>query len=199
MSISRILLNLSIVAMFLIIPFRLVDSQTKIDQSLIAKAERISNDRFPFSTDTPSGVRVLSAERIDFKMLTAIDDGFSELFKRARREGYSKRLAYSDYVVFIAKADRTKNSENNYSPDIAVPAGQYGGSVYDQGGFIYAAGMVIGYTPGAFIIANHDRELSRVSDIVRFEGEHIVLYHNDRDLYHETADHSSGGGHPILH
>ena len=33
---------------------------------------------------------------------------------------------------------------------------------------------------------------------VRFEGEHIVLYQNDRRRYQETADHSRGGGHPIL-
>ena len=68
----------------------------------------------------------------------------------------------------------------------------------DQGGFVYAAGMVISFNPGAFIIAEHTRDLNRVSDVVRFEGEHIVLYQNDRRRYQQTADHSRGGGHPIL-
>jgi hypothetical protein len=33
---------------------------------------------------------------------------------------------------------------------------------------------------------------------VRFEGEHLVLYFNDRALFNRTADHSTGGFHPIL-
>jgi hypothetical protein len=40
--------------------------------------------------------------------------------------------------------------------------------------------------------------LQRITDVVRYEGEHIVLYHNDRRKYRQTADHSKGGGHPIL-
>jgi hypothetical protein len=36
------------------------------------------------------------------------------------------------------------------------------------------------------------------STLVRYEGEHLVLYYNDRALYEKTADHSKGGGHPIL-
>jgi hypothetical protein len=91
-----------------------------------------------------------------------------------------------------------KDSSNAYSPDIAVPAGQYAGSGYDQGGFIYAAGMVLAFDPCAFVIADHSRDFGRVSNVVRFEGEHLVLFHNDRRLYNSTADHSRGGGHPIL-
>ena len=49
-----------------------------------------------------------------------------------------------------------------------------------------------------FVIAEHTRDLNRVSDVVRYEGEHLVLYHNDRRRYSQTADHSQGGGHPIL-
>jgi hypothetical protein len=107
-------------------------------------------------------------------------------------------LNYSDYTIFIARADRNKDSAGNYSPDIAVAANQYAGSVYDQGGYVYAAGMVVGYNPSAFMIAEHERNLQRITDVVRYEGEHIVLYHNDRRKYRETADHSKGGGHPIL-
>jgi hypothetical protein len=33
---------------------------------------------------------------------------------------------------------------------------------------------------------------------VRYEGEHLVLYHNDRRRYQRTFDHSKGGSHPIL-
>ncbi len=107
-------------------------------------------------------------------------------------------MNYSDYTIFIARADRTKNRDGIYSPDIAVAPAQYAGSIYDQGGFIYAAGMVLEFNPCVFVIAEHDREFRRVADVVRYEGEHLVLYYNDRALFEKTADHSRGGGHPIL-
>jgi hypothetical protein len=131
-------------------------------------------------------------------MLSAIDQGFADLFSVARRHGYRQRLNYSDYVVFIARPARTKDSRGTYSPDIALPAAQYAGTVYDQGGFIYAAGMVLDFNPPTMIIAEHNRDMQRVSNVVRYEGEHLVLYYNDRVLYERTADHSRGGGHPIL-
>ena len=131
-------------------------------------------------------------------MLNAIDKGLTELFAVAEKNGYQRRLNYSDYTIFIAKADRTTNSDKTYSPDIAIGAAQYAGSIYDQGGFVYAAGMVLGYNPCAFVFAEHTRDFQRVSEVVRYEGEHLVLYHNDRKLYNKTANHSQGGGHPIL-
>ena len=50
----------------------------------------------------------------------------------------------------------------------------------------------------AFVIAEHDRDFQRIANVVRYEGEHLVLYHNDRRRYAQTVDHSGGGGHPIL-
>ncbi len=168
------------------------------DRRTLSEARRISGDDFPVSLKTRKGTRIFAATRPSAKMLNAIDSGLAELFRVARRNGYNKNLRFSDYTVFVARPDRTRSADGQYSPDIAVGAAQYAGSVYDKGGYIYVAGMVIGYNPGAFIIGEHTGDVSRVSDIVRFEGEHIVLYHNDRKRYHQTADHSKGGGHPIL-
>jgi hypothetical protein len=174
-----------------------VNAQLRGDR-VIREAERISRDVFEVSVTTPRGARVYAVRRPTAKVLAAIDKGLADLFAIARRNGYRNRLNYSDYTIFIARADRRMTRDGQYSPDIAVPTGQYAGSVYDQGGFIYAAGMVISNNPPAFIIAEHERELERISEIVRYEGEHLVLFHNDRRRYHETADHSRGGGHPIL-
>jgi hypothetical protein len=165
---------------------------------LIARAEQITGDRFRVVTSTPRGVTVMAVNPPRPEVLATIDRGFAELFGVARRHGYQSHLNFSDYTVFIARADRTKDSSGQYSPDVAVPAGQYAGGYYDQGGFIYAAGMVLAFNPSAFIIAEHERDLSRISNIVRYEGEHIILYYNDRNLYARTADHSRGGAHPIL-
>jgi len=168
------------------------------DARLVARAEQLTGDRFRIEMTTPRGVRVYAISRPSGQLLRAIDNGLGDLFAVARRRGYRARLNYSDYTVFVARPDRTRDSSGAYSPDIAVGAAQYAGSVYDQGGYVYAAGMVLAFQPTAFVIADHDRDFARVSNVARYEGEHLVLYHNDPSLYQRTLDHSRGGSHPIL-
>ena len=167
-------------------------------RSVVAEAQRITGDSFTVTAKTQQGAVIYAVSRPNAAMLQAIDQGLTDLFAVARKNGYRKHLNYSDYSVFIAKADRTKNAAGVYSPDIAIGAAQYAGTEYDQGGYIYAAGMVVSNSPSAFVIAEHTKDLNRVSDVVRFEGEHLVLYFNDRRRYESTKDHSKGGGHPIL-
>lgn len=169
-----------------------------VNRDVIARAEQVTGDRFTVVTSTPQGVKVVALSVPRGEVLNAIDRGFAELFAIAQRHGYRNRLSFRDHTVFIARADRTVDSSGQYSPDIALPAGQYAGGYYDQGGYIYAAGMVLAFNPSAFIIAEHNRDLSRIANVVRYEGEHLVLYHNNRGLYQRTADHSRGGAHPIL-
>lgn len=165
---------------------------------VLADAQRITGDKFTVSAKTPKGALVYAVNKPSADVLKAIDKGLTDLFAVSRKNGYSRRLNYSDYTIYIGRADRTKDSAGQYSPDIAIGAAQYAGSVYDQGGFIYAAGMVIANDPCSFVIAEHTKDLERISNVVRYEGEHLVLYHNDRRRYAATADHSKGGGHPIL-
>ena len=172
--------------------------QTTFGQSLLVQAENITGDEFTVTTKTPKGAKIYAVKKPTAKMLEAVDKGLTDLFAVSKKNNYKARQNYSDYTIFISKADRSKDSAGNYSPDIAIGAAQYAGSVYDKGGYIYAAGMVLSNNPCAFIFAEHDKNLERVSEIVRYEGEHIVLFHNDRRKYRDTADHSKGGGHPIL-
>lgn len=168
------------------------------NRRVLAEAQRVTGDRFTVAVQTPMGANVYAVRRPSARVLNAIDRGLSDLFAVSRKDGYTRRLNYSDYSIYIGRADRTKDSAGSYSPDIAVRAAQYAGSVYDQGGFIYAAGMVIANDPSSFVMAEHTQDFDRISNVVRYEGEHIVLYHNDRRRYAATADHSRGGGHPIL-
>jgi len=165
---------------------------------LLARAESYTGDRFRFETLTPRGARVVSVNRPNAATMNAIDRGLADLFAVARRRGYRAALDHSEYTIFIALPDRTRDGSGRYSPDIALGAAQYRGSVYDQGGYVFAAGMVLSNDAGAFIVAEHERDFHRIGDVARYEGEHIVLYHNDRRLYAQTADHSRGGAHPIL-
>lgn len=176
----------------------LVHAQNRADAGVLSEAQRYSRDKFNFVVNSPRGARVYGVKKPSAQMLAAIDKGLTDLFAVARKNNYRKKLNYADYVIFIANPDRQKNADGGYSPDIAIGAAQYAGSVYDKGGYIYAAGMVIGYNPCAFLIGEHTKDFNRAADVVRYEGEHIVLYHNNRRLYNETADHSQGGGHPIL-
>ncbi|HEX8130541.1 MAG TPA: hypothetical protein VF527_15675 [Pyrinomonadaceae bacterium] len=169
-----------------------------VDRGTVARAESYTRDRFNYFTETPRGARVASVNRPRAEALRAIDEGLTDLFAAARRTGYRARLNYADYVVFIARADRTRDSTGAYSPDMAFDAGYYAGTVYDRGGSIYAAGMVSSYNPGALVVAEHERDFGRMANVVRYEGEHLVLYHNDRRRFQETADHSRAGAHPIL-
>ncbi len=177
---------------------QMAGAQSNTDHRLVAEAERITQDSFPIYTRTPRGAHVFARTHPRAQMLRAIDDGFAELFAIASRRRYAKRLKYSDYTVFIARPDRMKDLQGAYSPDVAVAAGQYAGGAYDQGGFIYAAGMVMAFNPCAFIIAEHAKDFGRVSRVVRYEGEHLILYYNDRRLFEKTANHSAGSQHPIL-
>jgi hypothetical protein len=169
-----------------------------VDRRALSQAEGYTGDRFGYFMETPRGAHVAALRRPRAEMLRAIDDGLAELFGVARRNGYRARLNYSDYTIFIGRADRTRNRDGQYSPDIAVGASQYRGSVYDQGGYVYAAGLVSSFEPCAFVIAEHETDWARVANVVRYEGEHLVLYHNDPRRYQETYDHSRGGSHPIL-
>jgi hypothetical protein len=193
----RILL-VAIVLIAIAAPIAIAQRNRSVDSRLVARAQEITGDHFSVVTSTPNGVTVVALTTPRREVLEAIDRGFADLFAVARRHGYRNHLNYGEYTVFVARPDRTKDSSGQYSPDIAVAAGQYAGSGYDQGGYIYAAGMVLAFNPSAFIIAEHERDWQRISNVVRFEGEHLVLYYNDRALYERTADHSRGGGHPIL-
>ncbi len=167
-------------------------------QGALGQVQRITGDRFSFRASTPNGANIVAVKRPSGAMLAAIDRGLTNLFTVARKNGYARRLGFAEYTIYIANADRNRNAAGQYSPDIAVGAAQYAGTDYDQGGFVYAAGMVAAFNPMSFVIAEHTSNFDRVSDVVRYEGEHLVLYHNDRRRYAQTADHSGGGGHPIL-
>jgi hypothetical protein len=182
----------------MIAAFGLTQIAAAQNPSVLAEAERITGDRFTYAARTSRGASVFAVSRPSPGDLAAIDTGLTDLFAVARKNGYRRHLNYSDYTVYIAKADITTDSDGRYSPGIAVPANQYRGSVYDQGGYIYAAGMVIDFPTSTFVIAEHTKDFEGISNVVRYEGEHIVLFYNDRQRFDATKDHSKGGGHPIL-
>lgn len=173
-------------------------AQGSVNRRVIAQAEHYTGDTFRYTAETAHGAHVVAVTRPRAEALRAVDDGLTDLFAIARKHGYRSHLNYSDYTIFIAKPDRTRDSAGAYSPDVAYVAPTYVGSIYDKGGYIYAAGMSFSFDPCALVVAEHERDFQRMANVVRYEGEHLILYHNDRRLFTATADHSRGGGHPIL-
>lgn len=168
------------------------------NQRTLAQAEKVSGDKFTFIAKTPKGANVYGAKKPSTESLKAIDKGLIDLFAVARKNNYRNRLNFSDYTIYIGKADRVNDADGNYSPAISIGSAQYAGTVFDKGGYIYVAGMVLSNEPGAFLVPEHTKNFNGLSDYVRYEGEHLILYHNDRRRYSATADHSKGGSHPIL-
>lgn len=172
--------------------------QNSVELQLLQRAEQLSGDKFTIVTKTKKGAKIYAVNSPRKELLNAIDKGLNDLFAVAKKYRYRQKLKHKDYIIFIAKADRQTDSDGNYIPNFSIPVAQYAGTDYDKGGFMYAAGMVIANNPLAFMIAENEKKLEQISEVVRFEGEHLVLYHNDRKRYDQTADHSKGGGHPIL-
>lgn len=168
------------------------------NQRTLAQAEKVSGDKFTVSAKTPKGANVYGAKKPSADSLKAIDKGLADLFAVARKNNYRSRLNFSDYTIYIGKADRANDGDGKYSPAISIGSAQYAGTVFDKGGYIYVAGMVLSNEPCAFLVPEHTKNFNGLSDYVRYEGEHLVLYHNDRRRYSATADHSKGGSHPIL-
>jgi hypothetical protein len=191
---KSLLKSLFIISLFTAVSF----GQNFVNPQVLARAEQLSGDKFTVSTKTTKGAQIFAVNQPRKELLDAIDKGLSDLFVVAKKYRYRQKLNYQDYTIFIAKADRQTDSDGNYIPNFSIPVAQYARTDYDKGGFMYAAGMVIANNPLAFMVAENEQKLEQVSDVVRYEGEHLVLYHNDRRRYDETADHSKGGGHPIL-
>ena len=79
--------------------------RASVDRGTVARAESYTKDRFDYFTETPRGARVVAVNRPRAEALHAIDAGLAELFAVARRNNYRARVNYSDYIVFIARAD----------------------------------------------------------------------------------------------
>lgn len=195
---ERGFMKISKILFFIVFVFGLSQQLFAQNRTVLNQAQRITGDIFRIAATTPRGAQVYAVNRPNARTLAAIDDGLNDLFALARKNNYQRRLNYSDYTIYIARPDRTQDGNRQYSPDIAVGAAQYAGTVYDKGGYIYAAGMVISNEPCSFVIAEHAKNFERVAEVVRYEGEHLVLYHNDRRRYNQTADHNLGVEHPIL-
>ena len=91
----------------------LVVSAFAQSRALLNRAQTVTGDAFAISVKTPKGANIYAVSKPSAAMLKAIDKGLTDLFAIARKNNYRSRLNYSDYSIFIAKSDRTKDSQGN--------------------------------------------------------------------------------------
>lgn len=149
---------------------------------------------------TPAGVRVASKNGVGMAFLDRIDNSLRRLFENAVRDGYTQKLSFSDYIIYV-KHD-WELSPVDRIPSFRVRADNYDGTIYDVDprrgiGYVFATEYVIkiGDAPtGEYVITTDPNNLERN---VRYGAEHIVLYFNDPVKYYATETHTTGG-HPLI-
>lgn len=169
----------------------------KKQPDLMKRALAITN-----KTTTSQGVKVWIEDGAQPPSEAAIHLGLENCFEKARCKGYTAALSPSDYTIAVLKAAEERSSDG--MPALAIPAGEYAGTIYDKGGYILIAGQMLqaDYEDGNIIaIPEHSRaaaELTHLALIVDFEAEHIILAYNDGDEFERTKFHGGGISHPII-
>src|SRR5688500_7634568 len=90
----------------LFVTFLLHDSSTAQNRQVLSKVQQVTGDRFTVGARSPKGATIYAVKAPSSSMMSAIDQGLTDLFAVARRNGYSRRLSFADYTIFIANADR---------------------------------------------------------------------------------------------
>ncbi len=151
---------------------------------------------------TSLGTKVWVEDGAEIPSYAAIHAGLEACFEKARCKGYTGALSPSDYTIAVLKAAEERSSDG--MPALAIPAGEYAGTIYDKGGYILIAGQMLqaDHEDGNIIaIPEHSRaeaELTHLALIVDFEAEHIILAYNDGDEFERTKFHGGGISHPII-
>lgn len=174
-------------------------------------------------TTTPKGARVQSAQALPAEQLRGVEAAFDLGEAQTIVHNLQNQIGRGGYTVFVVKSERDFNAEGNYAPAFAVPIlcsklyngaynDPYCGSIYDKGAFSVNGQLIehINYVLAAERVVTEDGQFNKwlVADYrgqmidfmfaVNFGFEHCALRRHDIGQYLQTADHSSGGGHPLL-
>ncbi len=152
------------------------------------------------SAKTPEGASVFAQGAINVELLPLIDAGLNRLnqIASAAPNNYTNLAPPSAYNVYLyPRSPRCENPafliESQSSPE-------YDNSEWDKDPTpgkvtICVAGLVVGTNDYSMLVVD---DVSIMSQIVRYEGEHLELFHVDRERYEATKFHTATNYHPIL-
>lgn len=171
-----------------------------------ARVNRIKDRRV-----LPSGLRlwVEKGATVTDDEIWAIQDGIREVLSRPviAERGYTKCLRVSDYIVVVLAHSVRAPESQVWSQKI--PVAQYGGGIFDSGGFVYAAEIVVGSALNNVIgvpdqmgenitLPNGQTDREEMAAAVGAGVEHCVLAHNDPVEFARTLTHTATSGHPLF-
>lgn len=146
----------------------------------------------PASTTTPKGVLVIGHPGT--ATLTEIDRQLDRLFEIASAQGYSGFTRHEGYTVEILPID-----SRCQQAAFVLDAPEYDGTAFDMDprpgySVICAAGR---FLPDSRRIQATEAGIL-TSQIVRYEGEHRLLFEVDKERYERTKFHTPENPHPLL-
>lgn len=118
-----------------------------------------------------STVKPLSEDE-KIKVFEAIDSGIDTLFLSVRNKGYTQFLDHSKFEIKMQPP--TYFTQADKAPCITLKNG------------VTAAGTVLGlgqFEPPMIVVAENTTHMDFLSEASRFEGEHIVAFYNDKDVF----------------
>lgn len=155
---------------------------------------------------TAIGVTVVSRGGISAEQLGAINSGVAEVIEDGKALGFTEHLDPHLYTIGIVAACETTPGGN-----LAwrIPANDYDGTQYDINpapgiGEVYAAERVLMERAPDFTSRPSNTyqicpgSVGLMQNTARYGLEHILLFWNDFPEYQATANHGSGGGHPLI-
>lgn len=130
-----------------------------------------------------------------------MDEGLQRSFDKSQCEGYGRilgpALRHDQYIIAVLKATSIDRDGN---PEYRLPCAQYCHGEFDKGGFITVAAEMaaVGIPFGNILVyPDHSTNLTRVSNLVEYEAEHVILSYYDGTRFERTLTHGNGQGHPI--
>lgn len=161
----------------------------------------LSNDH---TLKTQAGATIASARSINPAFGPLVDGGLADLFRIASLPPNNYDVSNLNAGMYrVWMYPRSSHCEN---PAFLVDASYspYEGTEWDKDPspnrcLICAAGMTVmqgNPITGAGMVITDDIGIMRT--IVRYEGEHSLLFYLDIERYAATQYHNSGSGHPIL-
>jgi hypothetical protein len=132
-----------------------------------------------------SGLGIWLEDGVSYPVVSQIEAAMLEMFEKAGEKGYQTNLTLDKYTIAVLNPDGYRDG----IPVLKTPVGDYSGTVYDQGGFVFAGGQFL--PPFTIAIPSYE-DAEGIKDIIAHEMIHAILYHNDRVRYEATKTHQGG-------
>jgi hypothetical protein len=155
--------------------------------------------KLDYFAKSPKGITFRSNVPIPSDVLTEADRQIDHLLERAAAHGLTDVRRHGAISIrILPRAAQCQTAGFLVSHNVQ-PGTNYDGSEYD-----------LDPRPGVVSLCASGRYLERedliqvtldgvrTMPIVRYEGEHWILYHADRQFYERTKIHHAGNLHPIL-